>query len=336
VAASAARAYDELQKARTNEEREAVVRKALASLAVNAQARRLYWREAAPLLAAALAPRYELEERRFSEKVAAGREPFPIVPAGAYVAYALVLKETAVPRLVTFEDLSNWNVTLNDARQRAIANLRRGPALHLEPVTEGAYVSEVNDAGVAAEFLNPASIRALPLKGAPVVLIPNDAVMLVADASNPSALLFMARRYEYYGSVTGFQPCPAMLLKDGKWRTFAPTRPPAVRAKFLGIRQSALAEWHGRQVPLLEKFFAARRQDTQVAPFKRGTTRAGQPVTWTRWQRGATVCLPIADFVIFVDGDRLLASAPWARVREVLGERLQATEFYPTRFIAAR
>lgn len=237
------------------------------------------------------------------------------------------------------DDLKAWNRTLDEALVPAIANLERRSGGAWEPLAPGAWASPWHDDHDAARVLCVDLIRALPVKGAPVAMIPNQNLLLISGADDAKGLeAIAAKAKEMLGKPRAMSG--AAIVLEG--RTWAPFEPPAGRpgAEALrGARLISAARDAAEQGELLKAKLEKEGRDVYVATYILfQDKRTGELRSVTSWAQGVDALLPEAEAIVFgrIKGgkpDGVRAQVAWGDARRVLGDAgMKPQGLYPERY----
>lgn len=299
------------------------------------------------MLAPALRGRFALEMPRqlalqHGEKWTADRSSLRLASTPLTEDYALVLVLDA-PTTMAFvneEQLKGWEVPVERAMAYALDNLRATSSPgRFELVAPGVFRSAWRDAYDVSRIAFPELVRALPVKGRPVVGVPNRDQLLVTGEDDDAGLEALARLIEQ--AMAGPRPLGAVpLVLDGDvWRTFEPrgSSAAAVALRNLTVRGRGTA--YAEQKALLDAEHARDGTDLFVASFSaRSGSEDPELHTYCTWARGVRSLLPRTEHVALVDPDRaedarVFGLFPWAALAEHAGAYLQRQDTYPERWL---
>lgn len=254
------------------------------------------------------------------------------------VAWLAIDREETITWVMASQ-LAAWGVTFDDAFEKALSNLRHleeKPFVEFEP---GLYRSDWGDRYDASRLLLPELLAGLPLKGAPVAMVPNRDVLLVTGADDEEGLRAMAR----FGQGVLGQPRPlsaaTLALDGGAWRAFTPD--PSLPG------QTGLAElqevWAGvdyaGQKTLLDALHMKSGEDIFVATHaSRRDREAGRFVgSFAVWTEGVDTLLPKAQSLAFVELPcRRLTEVAWDKAMPVVADLMEPTDLSPVRWRVRR
>lgn len=247
----------------------------------------------------------------------------PYVALDDLTGVAVALDEPAVMRVVTPDDLARWHTTIQAELAIAVANLtRRHPKVLM--AIEHVYV--IDDPSYASSYLlDDALIAGLDLPGGAIAFVPDRGTLLVGDAADEVALGKLADTVAEASTTELAWPIHVAPLcrETHGWRACERGPTPRARDELGALLRIARV-----------RSYETQREGTPagaLAPL--GLTGDTVPLqTVTPWERGQAPALPLADLVELRDGERVIATVPWARFQAVLGPRLRATVTRPPRW----
>lgn len=262
-----------------------------------------------------------------------GEEGSPVISRSlAADVIACCIEETASSlNFITERDVKEWGVTAEQALDDAFANIR---ALTIEfHEVNGARFVLAQDSFIAARLLCEEQIRALPLQGMPVAVVPDRDTLFVVgseDAEGLSKLAGLVRR-QLTEASRHVSPRPLMLTSQG-WGEFVPPEPS--RMAFANIaRQYDSASWNEYK-RFLERDLEQRGEDIFVATLNvYEINDTGEVFTCITWSRDVDSIFPEADRVCFFDSiDETIRVAAWVDVFRVMGAEMVRMEGLPPRY----
>jgi hypothetical protein len=239
------------------------------------------------------------------------------------------------------EELAKWDVSMQEAMRAAMKQLAALP--HPFKSVEGhrgIFESAADDGYDSSRILLPPLAAALPVRGTHVAMLPHPAHFYVAGEDDPVALEIMVRQAEWVLAqprpITGY----AFRLEDGDWRPWLPAPSHALYQRFRTLQLRSAYDAYMAQGELLHILEKRKAEDDQcfVATFMVGSTRPGGPLhSATAWSEGIATLLPTVDEICFVRGSvkagfRMMGTAPWRRVVDILGDRMEPLGLYPERY----
>jgi len=204
-------------------------------------------------------------------------------------------------QIVTRKQLDKWRVSLDDALVIAVNNLRgRTDAKKLLETSAGVYEGQWDDAYEPSRMLLKELITGLPLRGDPVVFVPQRGRLLVAGSEDRDGLQAMIEK----GKGSHFEPyaiSPYLyLLQHGKWEQFTPNDA-ELRESLAFIARQRLALDYRDQKGYLEAIYKKEETDVFVPTFQiwvdKETKREYSACVWTN---GVDSLLPKTERVVLL------------------------------------
>ncbi|SMC25442.1 hypothetical protein SAMN02745857_02170 [Andreprevotia lacus DSM 23236] len=250
---------------------------------------------------------------------------------GADLEISLVYDtEYAMARL-SAQHLADWGVDFDTAYQDALLNLRARSTQPLEDMG-GVFRSPYEDCHDAARILLTDMLHRLPLRGAPVVMIPNRSVLLVTGDQNEAALLPLVEAAA--NILQQPRPLSPLLLRLGP-QGWAAWQPPSCVAALQLLRVGSEAQDYAAQKQLLEQKFEREGTDVFVASYSAVRDAQGEVFSYCSWAEGVHSLLPQTDRIAFKRSDDRLVMVPWAQVVADAGTMLCPGTYAPARFEVA-
>ncbi|WP_375744366.1 DUF1444 family protein [Corallococcus interemptor] len=262
----------------------------------------------------------------FSQQ-AGGSAPVSWRPVGEVLAEALVQDTPDAMRYVPTEELARWGITYEQAREDAMANLRRMEAAPLRNLTLGACALFTNDSYGASRLLLDDVVRGCEVKGDPVVVVPNRDTVLITGADDATGLLTLAE-----AALEGVQaPRPvdghALRLTADGWKPFLPSRESPSRSILENLAFASRVRGYQEQTERLRK--QEEPGDVFVASLLPQKDARGRYFGQTVWSNEGESLLPRADVILFVDAALGPDAPPVASVRWDLVVRDAGTLLMP-------
>ena len=306
--------------------------------------------ESAPEALTHLRPMIRARAAKMADELdAAGDASAGAASAGA--SYSMLTEQLVVevvydqPRAVfhlTEEQLARWGMTLAEAREVGLDNLRRStPAIGrlFERTPSGLYLCQTGDGYDAARALLTPELRSLQLIGQAVVLPLHRDLLMVAGSGQEEAQAELAERAIAGLDHPRFNTAAPMRLTGSGYEPYAPPTNSPLHETYRQLRLRSAAREYAWQKAALRRRLERRGERGFVASFMIVQEPAGRgPASYTVWGAGITTLLPRADRVAFTDvrsrrGYALhYGSAPWARVAQAVGHLMQPVPgLYPER-----
>lgn len=237
--------------------------------------------------------------------------------------------------------LGQWNVTPQQAMHAALKQL--AALSHPFKTVEGhrgIFESAADDGYDASRMLLPPLVEVLPVRGARIVMVPHPSHLYVAGEDDPVALEIMVRHAEWVLNqsrpISGY----AFRLHDGEWRPWLPDSSHSLYQQFRKLQLQTASNAYSSQGNLLHALEERKAEAEQcfVATFMVGSRKADDPLrAMTAWTEGVATLLPKVDEICFIRGSvrtghEMIGPVPWARVVEILGDRMEPQGLYPERY----
>jgi hypothetical protein len=161
--------------------------------------------------------------------------------------------------------LEKWGVTFDDAFDVALANLRHRSDKAFVALAPGLYCSDWADTCDTSRVLLPDVVSALPVRGPPVVMVPNRNVILVSGAEDEEALRGMVRSARKVLSDPRPLSADALLLEVGAWRNYVPNTAEQSGIELVELQDEQASFCYADQKGLLDKIHDRTGEDIFVA-----------------------------------------------------------------------
>lgn len=253
-------------------------------------------------------------------------------PLDEHLAVGLVDDRVDHVLEVSSRELEQAGLTLEQALDQACVNLAARSEGGLTRLAAGLYVSSWHDQHDAARLLLPDRLCALPLGGAPVVMVPHRDHLIVAGTDDEVALAAMVELCRELCDAPGFVSSVPLVYREDGWQTFLPPPDHPLHGVFVGLRIEQRLREHVHQRAVLRQRMG---EDVFIASLQAMDTLAG-PQSYCVWSRGVpSVLLPRADLVALFDSE---PSGPpimvrWDDLSAVAGQLMTAVDgVHPPRY----
>jgi hypothetical protein len=258
----------------------------------------------------------------------------------AWFTKALVIDAPGHMQLVNEEHVQGWHITSDEAFAMGLERLRdcTVPKFSEE---NGVYRGTWNDDYDSSRILLPRLFDDLPLKGCPVITIPNRLTLLVAGSDDPEAIRRMLVKAEEIVRTIARPHNPApLVIRDGKIQDFTvEPSSPIFHDVQKAVRMAPLL-YYQEQKASLEKLYEKNGKDLFVASYTltQKDRAYGSVAVWTK---GVPTLLPVADEIVFVDsalpkGSNAVAVVKWDDVVACVGDLLLDTKMFPARYYVSK
>jgi len=290
--------------------------------------------EALPWLVPKVRPRFVYE----AQSLRTGRPGPETRPLAGLFAMSLVVDLPDVELDVDAADLARWNVDFDRLMLKARSNLlARGGEEFFQMMGPGRFRSTWQDNLDGSRLLLPGVLKALPLQGDPVVVLPNRDTLLVVGSKDPQGL-----RWALEGALEFLDEDPRSLngcplrLRNYQWEPFRPKDEHPIQPLLGRIHKRRLKEEYGHQKALLDRNHRAQGKAITLAPFQVEKAPSGRMTSFTEWTPAmGEAWLPEADQVRLgweYGRERGRAWVPWTRVQERLSPLLEPVGLFPERY----
>jgi uncharacterized protein YtpQ (UPF0354 family) len=261
----------------------------------------------------------------------------PMHSLADHLAVSLVVDSPETMSYVVQEHLTTWNLSFEDALERARDNLWNRSGGKFESPIAGVYVSPWHDTYDSSRLFLYDLIWHLEVNGDHVAAIPNRDMLIVTGSEDYGGLAMMAKICEKAQDEPRPQSCIPVILRDKTWVTYRPEPSHPAHVAFSKLRIVEQARDYEQQKELLERLHKMNGEALFVATYSAVRDKeTGTYSSYCAWTKGIPILLPEVDSVAFVRGIKPVGSAPWDRVREVAGELIEPLDMYPNRFKVER
>jgi hypothetical protein len=266
-------------------------------------------------------------------------EEMPFRQLTSAVATWLVYDGDHNTRRITTPQLARWDVNFDDAFDVALANLRRRSEKAFVAVAPGLYCSDWADTCDTSRVLLTDIVAALPVRGAPVAMMPNRDVLLVAGAQDQEGLRSMVRSARKVLADPRPLGANALLLEASVWHDYVPNTAEQSGIELMELQEEQASMHYADQKDLLDKVHEMTGEDIFVASHKiRRESPSGHFIdSIATWTEGVDTLLPKARSVILLQPkNQQMIIGPWDTVAAVAGELLAPMGWWPERFRVLR
>lgn len=239
-------------------------------------------------------------------------------------------------RILSQDNLRDWNVTFDVARQAALDNLRDRTEDRFQEFVPGIFMGNWNDSYDTSRILLSDVIFRAHVGANPVVMIPTRGALLVTSTANAEAQLAMIEialnRYEEEGRIISSR---MYRFENGTAVEYIP-EDERVRTKLGRLERIYLAEDYATQKQLLEQHHEKNDVDVFVATCTLMQTKAGDAFSICSWAE-CDSSLPVTDAIAFAfehptTRANTVRPVAWNVVRENFGDMMVEETGYPPRF----
>lgn len=227
----------------------------------------------------------------------------------------------------TFEQ---WGVSFDDALDIAVDNLRVESSKPWLALQNGVFLSQFGDFYDASRLLLTDLLYRQPIMGAPVVMAPNRAVLLLTGDRNDAGLQTLVDLAEQALAQT--RPLPPLMLRwsGAAWERFVPE---SLAAKLHRLRLYELTADYQDQQAILNDVHEKNGEDVFVAEHKIVQRADGEQSSICIWSEGVHSLLPDTDFIaLFRPSTKQTAFVPRSEFRQQFTHIANPTEHLPVRY----
>jgi hypothetical protein len=264
-------------------------------------------------------------------------------PISAWFVRTLALDYPGHLAFVNEKQIQDWGILTEDAFAVGLENLRNATTPKFSH-TQGVFKGTWDDDYDSSRILLPGLFDDLPIKGEPVVVIPNRLTLLVAGSDDPDAIVRMlTQAEEILQSTAKNQNMAPLILKGGQIAEYSVSPSSPIFNAVERARKMAAMTYYEEQKKILESLYEKSGKDLFVASYTLMRHQGAQDEFRSHgvWSRDIATLLPVTDEVIFHDhtlpeGSQIAAKCSWKRVCAVLGDLMLDTKMFPTRFYVSK
>jgi hypothetical protein len=291
--------------------------------------------EARPKLLAAFYNLHGLDVRRIAAGSAdPGIATRSLVPFTNELGIGVVMDTETSMILVDDATLTQWGCTPQQALDVALANLKKRSPPKFTEISPGLFQSKYGDDYDAPRLLLPELIAQLPIKGAPLAMVPNRRCLLVAgdqDYNAVAAMVGAAARALQEPRPLGSE---MLAYSQGKWLGIQPDGP--IGKGLRNLRIQVRAQDYKAQQGVLDQACKAANLDIFVATYQLGASKENDVFGYCTLTRGVPTLLPKTDAVVLIEDPRAQPVqskvVPWAEFEREAGHLLAAQPYSLPRY----
>jgi hypothetical protein len=230
-------------------------------------------------------------------------------------------------------NLKDWGRSHEEVFGAALYNLTCGAPDKLIEGPPGVYLSPPSHPAGSTLMCAEKLLRAAPLRGDPVIMVPTRSLLLVAGSDDPSGLAAMADFA--WRALPGDRPVSgtALRLTERGWKRFQAGEG-SLHARLRRIEIPIELQEFAEQRALLEALQLKSRESLHVTAAELALDECGNPRTVARWIEGVEALLPCTERLVLTRvgprPERL--SVDFSTALEEAGRWMEATDLYPARF----
>jgi hypothetical protein len=234
------------------------------------------------------------------------------------------------------ENLGKWGISLDDALELALSNLRGLSEDGFEEVSSGLWISPWDDVYNASRLSCLELIEECAVNGRHVAVAANPSHLIVTGSDDLDGLERMASTIEeLYSEPRFISGIPLVLDRDG-WRPFQLPQEHPLARRYQSLWHLTMATDYRRQKELLAAKYESDGESVFVASCL--MRRDFEWATASVWTETDTL-LPRTQLLAITTGGpdvpddaRINVAGEWDRVREIVGELMEPLDIYPERY----
>lgn len=258
----------------------------------------------------------------------------PTMPVGEHLETSLVYDLPEAVMTVPKSQLDDWGVTFYEAMEVARHNLESSE-FSFASIGESLYASLTTDTYDASRLLNFGLVQKLNVKGDHVAMVPNRDTLLITGSDDEVGMKMMVDIAE---KTLAEQPRPMaatpLRLDGDEWVDWMPDESHPLFNRFNALALKYFYQEYANQKKTLEAIHEKEGTDLFVASYSAIQKDTGELVSYCVWSKGVGALLPKTHKVVFVRGEKdTPALGNWDRVIEIVGDMMEQTDEYPTRYL---
>ena len=262
-------------------------------------------------------------------------------PLTEYFCKAVVIDHSNCMVLVTNDMLDTWGVTFEDVFEAGLGQLRERTQVRFER-KGGYFVGEWNDGYDSSRALLPALFEHLPLKGAPVLVMPNEATLMVAGADDIATMGKLLEKAEkIFNHASRPQNPSPLIIRSGKVEDYTAVASSPLYNQVQRAKGLTEARAYDQQKRLLEKLYQNQGKEVLVATYFLSKRPNGTYVSHSGWGKGIATLLPKTDVVALADpaipeAERGMVTLPWDELFSLAGGQMLEVQMFPPRYFVSQ
>lgn len=253
------------------------------------------------------------------------------------LSFGLCYDTPDITRDLAGADLERWGVSLQEAVERSITNLR---GLSTEPLLlsqQDLQLGPWADSHAASRLLCPEVFSMLPLEGQLVASVPDQNTILLADSANREAMAAMMDESERRLERARLVYPPPLVYDEGRWCILEVPKSDELHGSWRRLTLLTQAMVHNRQQQLLTAWYHAQGKNVYVSKLD-VARKDNQVFTIANWAAFASTVLPRADKVLLLSGSgeqmKAVGCPSWLQLVERWESHLEELEGWPPRYLA--
>ena len=277
--------------------------------------------------------RASFEKIRLRQMIDGGQNPnMPAQLIGEHLLAGPVYDLPESIRSLSNDELEAWGVSYYEIMEVARRNLEETD-LAFASVGESLYASLTGDSYDASRILLIDLIRKMEVDGDHIAMIPNRDSLLITGSDDEDGLKMMLdladEQIQQPYSMIG----TPLRLEGEEWVDWNPGASHPLYNRFRAMELKWFHAEYTDQKSLMDAINEQQHEDQFVANFSAVETESGELFSYCVWSEGVDTLLPKTDRIMFFrEGDDVVADAAWDDVAAIVGNVIEPTEDYPSRF----
>lgn len=248
---------------------------------------------------------------------------------GASILAVMVIDSPSTMMMVNDQHLEDWDTGFDEAFGIALANLREATGVaQWGQVGGSVYASLWNDDYDASRLLIDTVIDPLEIVGDPVAFVPHRNRLLVTGADDPPGLALAMDLTERELDQPSQVSAVPLVRRDGVWSDLElPAEHPAA-AGLHRLRAADRSLAYGATTPIIQSVVG----DGMYVANSILAEKDDVIVSSATWVDGGPSIIPEVDRVLFFRDQETNWMVAWDDVVSHVGDLMQPTDFYPTRY----
>lgn len=253
------------------------------------------------------------------------------IPVGSHIFASIVYDWPESVQSILPSQIENWGVTPYQALEDAISNLSEATDGFMA-VGDHLCTFITGDTYDACRMLLPNWLERMELKGRKIAMAPNRDAVLFTGEDDEKGLAMMTAMAE--DAIEAPYPLAAVPLvwEDGEWQDWMPPADHPSRSAFEQLRSKWIGPIYTEQQESLAARFEEKGEDVFIASFSASQRPDGSLASYCVWGEGVEALIPETEKIVIMRESGMAAVGSFERVKEVVGDLLEDSGLYPTRW----
>lgn len=278
-----------------------------------------------------------MSQHEGQKQTIAESDPAPRKTIGTHYCLSLVLDTPQSVMYLDEKTLQEWQTSFDELLPRAITNLAGLTPEPFQRIKQGLYYSDYADSHDASRLVVAHRVEECRVKGRPLAFTPNRNTLLITGENDPEGIGEALKIVEATRQDPRPMPVFPLVYEAGEWQLWqAPADHPCI-IDLNKWRTFAMGDLYAEQRHVLEQKLQQENRDLFVASFTMVQRNDSQEVfSYATWTEGVNTLLPLTDSIAFIvlrGKHEMILMAPRAIVQQVMGDAMQALDYYPPRLM---